>query len=84
MLFGSSSQDPAFACAARPAVVTLAIGLGLAWRRKAALGAVAGLAVAVGYLGLGVVQHGRAVAAQAAAPTAAAPAMPLPPFMMGR
>ena len=56
-----------FVAVVDPAVtVALAIGLGFAWRRKSALWAVAGLALAVGYLGLGVVQHGRAVAAQAA------------------
>lgn len=50
-----------------PAVtVVLAVGLGLAWRRKSAAWAVAGLAMAVGYLGLGAVQHARAVTAQAA------------------
>ncbi len=49
-----------------PAVtVALAVGLGFAWRRKSATWAMAGLAVAVGYLGLGAVQHARAVNAQA-------------------
>jgi inner membrane protein len=56
-----------FVAVVDPAVtVTLAIGLGLAWRRRSALWAGAGLALAAGYLGLGVVQHGRAVAAHAA------------------
>ena len=49
-----------------PAVtVTLAVGLALAWRRRSAAWAAAGLAMAVSYLGLGAVQHARAVTAQA-------------------
>jgi len=48
--------DPAF---------TLPLAAGLAWAlaRRTAAPAVAGLAIALGYLGLGVVQHGRAEAA---------------------
>ena len=56
-----------FVAVVDPAVtVALAIGLGFAWRRRSQAWAVAGLAVAAGYLGLGVMQHGRSVAAQAA------------------
>jgi inner membrane protein len=55
-----------FVAVVDPAVtVALAIGLGFAWRRRSAAWAIAGLVVAAGYLGMGVMQHGRAVAAQA-------------------